>query len=343
MENEIENFKLIVHIGTGKAGSTSIQQTLNQQQALLNEHKVMYCGLMFEHARSLFPWQRIDGWVHFSKLNKAIAQKQLREVLLTTIAELTKRGFHTAIWSNETIFINSEVVIATLEEIAQMGADIAAIAYIRRHDAWARSAYLQWGIRHKTYRGKVKSFKDWYADNPVEFGENLKPWLNQPWLEMSVRNFDACDDVVADFLQCVELESVGIEPVRSHSTPSPVSLALWSLFNSQFEGVVSPVELNALLGNSGVLSTSFVDCDFNSLIPTLELLEEVKEESAADRQFLNDVFEASNQPEISTSSLKNKDMQVTDRQIHAALLMIVRYQTQCINQLNSRLKKLEEQ
>lgn len=339
--NRTRAFDLIVHIGTGKTGSSSIQKSLSANQARLGEHHVRYLGLMGEETTpQRYPWQIAGGWPELAKLGTATAQQQLGQLLSELVTELRDGGYHAAIWSNETIFGNGAIVIPILERLQADGVSVKIIAYVRRHDAWAHSAYLQWGVKHKTNTGPVMSFREWYSSRQVRFASGLDIWLEREWSQLSVRNFDACADVVADFLDHNGLHHPGTVIRRENETPNAVVLALWALFNSQFDEQMLPIHLQRVLKRAGLLEHSTVDVDFLSLLPDQEDIDRVREDCAEDRQRLDAILARFGQPPIEISPLAVRRMQVTQNQINAALLLIIKQQSDELTRLHRRLDRI---
>ncbi len=343
VEPALSGFELIVHIGNGKTGTSSIQKTFADQTAPLKRQGVAYLGLMLEDAppaAKVYPWMIMRGWAEFKSLEPEVAGQQLKDALLTTLKQLKSDGFKAAIWSNESLFGDGSFIGSVLKNIYEMGAKVKVIAYVRRHDTWARSAYLQWGIKHKTYRGPVKSFREWYELNDVNFSKALKLWLEHDWLELHVRNFDACQDVVVDFLSVCNLDPSEITVRRHNETPNSVALALWSLYNSQFDEPVLPVELQKLIHKGGVLDRAPIGSDFNSLLPTVDDIDQVFERSAEDRAFVNELFAQNDQPKMPTDTPKKKNLEISQEQLNAALLLLVKHQSDRIDILARQVRQL---
>lgn len=342
----LSEFELIVHIGTGKTGSSSIQKTLALQSNVLAQQKTAYLGLMCENAPESgkrYSWQVMSGWTQFKAVDPDVAKQQMISALEDAITNLKKLGFTQAIWSNESLFSDGRAIVPILYELHLLGIKINVIVYIRRHDTWARSAYLQWGIKHKTYEGPVKSFKEWHQTHAVNFSSGLKPWLNNSWINLSIRNFDTCNDVVADFLSCCDLDTSNIDVLRENTTPNPVALALWSIYNSQFEPPILPSELQGLLQRGGILDKTPLGCDFMSLLPTAEDIDRVVAIAAEDREFINQQFRANGQPDMEACASRSETMTVTQDQINAALLLLIKQQNDRISKLTRQIKELKGQ
>lgn len=337
----LPDFELTVHIGVGKTGTTAIQQTLAANQKTLSENKQTFLGLMCENAPiQEHSWQHPEGWHKFMSLDKNLAKTQLLNVLEKNIHELTANGFKSAIWSNESFYDKSEFMIAALQDLQSLGINIKTVAYVRRHDAWVSSAYYQWGIKHKTYPGPVKPFREWYKKRLINYKTGLSPWLEKSWLKLTIRNFDAVDDVVHDFLNYCGLNHISLNTIRGNETPNPIALALWTLYNSQSGQPILPAELEPLLKQNGILDKTLLGRNFSNLVPTQEELQQVRSEAAQDREWLNQQLNNFNQPKLLTSELENKNMQVNQHQIHAALLLMVKQQNDRISALERQLEIL---
>lgn len=87
-----EKTKLIVHIGAGKTGSTSIQSTLRENQKVLAENGCKYLGMMLEKAqpRSSYDWQQPSGSPMFFSLTPDLASMQLYDLLKSELLELSR-------------------------------------------------------------------------------------------------------------------------------------------------------------------------------------------------------------------------------------------------------------
>ena len=337
----MENFELVVHIGAGKTGSSSIQKTLEASSARLSEKGIAYLGLMLEHAsEQKYEWQTPGGWPMLMSTGPQVAQQQLGEMLGRAVDDLRAKGVRRAIWSNETIFGNHNLVIPVLEQIQEKGVKVKVVLYVRRHDAWIRSAYLQWGIKHKTYQGPVKSFREWRKTNRISYSDGIRYWKDKPWIEFSVRNFDTCGDVTTDFLSWLGLDKDSVKISRDNEAPNPVALAMWALYNTQFGPPMLPAHLQKLLKRSGLLDRQPKDCDLDSLMPTPEDIAAVAAECIHDKQETNKVLAESGQPPMGETPLAHKDFSVTQNQINAALLLMIKHQADELALLRKQLRAL---
>ena len=113
---------LLVHIGHGKTGSTSIQQTLLKNRDAMLERGIAYLGRMLEHCETSEPkeWQHADGAVRLlHQMPADTAGQEIYSVLTEELDRLKTIGVHTAIWSNEAFFARREAVCDALEKLRE--------------------------------------------------------------------------------------------------------------------------------------------------------------------------------------------------------------------------------
>jgi len=327
---------LVFHIGAGKTGTSSIQHTLLDQRAELTRRGYWYLGLMLEHATNVrFPWQQTLASEVFHSMDADTASAQLTEVLKSVVSDARREGIHTLIWSNESFFRRNGKTHGALAELQRDGVGVFIIAYVRRHDAWARSAYVQWGIKHKTYTGPVQPFSLWIGSRYPSFGADLLRLKQTFPGGVAVRNLDGIGDAVTDFLEQVGLDPSGITQVRANETPTGVELVMRALFNNTFQGEVLPVVFERSVGNATDFSTP-VSNYFNQLMPSEADLEMVKQQCADDRRILDDLLMEQGQLPIETAPLSMRPISLDREALIKSLCEIVMKQS-------TRLIKLEKQ
>lgn len=335
--SENQFITLYVHIGSGKTGSTSIQKTLKSNSNFLSQNNTFYWGLMCEESPiRLYDWQIPYGWPELSKQDDA--EVQLERLLIESIENLKDKGVHKIIWSNESIMENPELFINVLNKIKSNFIKVHIIGYLRRNDAWARSAYIQWGIKHKTYQGNIKPFKEWFTPEKVSFYQYIKIWAAQPWDGFSIRNFDALTDVTKDFIDYIGLKGSYLN-IRDNDAPSDVALYLWGLYNNQSGPPILPEELYGLIQKTGALDSKIKAFDFESLFPGNEDLKRVRELTVDDRKSINQVLASCGQPQFNESELKDRTYSVTNSQIHLSLLNLLKKQQDEIEGIKKALKE----
>lgn len=325
--------KLIIHIGMGKTGSSSIQSTLRDNSSLLAKNGIAYLGLMLEYAeKKKFDWQKVYGWPTFREESKDIANKQLIDIF-THIEKDLSPEITTLIWSNESLFGNIELIspaLLCLDEIF----DVQAIGYIRRPDSWIASAYIQWGIKHKSYTGPLQRFKKWVTKRPFSLVSDIQKWISM-FSQSYFYNFDTIDNVAQHFIQKVIcIDSTDLTITQANVTPSPVSVALYAYYNSFFDGKTHPREIEPLLNNSGVLNQNNSIGSINNYFPKEEDIRAYLDNSAGELEEINKIFKQLGEPEIDVSEIKVNEFIIKQPDMNRALFLIIVY-------LSNRVDRLE--
>jgi hypothetical protein len=331
--------KLIIHIGMGKTGSTSIQRTLRRAQDSLNSQGVHYLGLMLEHAPSddFYPWQVDSGWAAYLRLDKEIANQQLLGVLTETDKKLPSE-IHTLVWSNESLFDGASLVLSAIESAREIF-DIEIVGYIRRPDSWVTSAYLQWGIKHKSYPGPLKPFRNWAGGMGYSVMPKIKSW-EAMGDSIKFFNFDAISDIAEHFNTTLLPEATnGISPFRANETPPSVAMAFFAYYNSLSEGQVLPSELEPLLNRSGIYSSKQKVRPYNNMLPNELDIKNYLQQNAEEISKLNTYFEAHNEPVFDLSEPKVKDYSTNQHEINRGLLQMIKHLFVEIDMLKNKLKK----
>jgi hypothetical protein len=333
------SIRLIFHIGAGKTGTSSIQNTLRNSVDLLKSKGIWYLGLMLEHApEHSQPWQIASGSETFHATEATAAGLQLHQVLFATVAAAREAGVHTLVWSNESFFDRNSKARSTLKALIEDGVDVRFVAYVRRHDAWSRSAYVQWAIKHKTNIGPVMRFQDWFKRRPARFAPALQSLIADFPGRLLLRNLDTVKDAVPDFLALLPLGGATIPETRDNVTPDSVEILLRALFNTRVKEKILPVRFDRLVGRHA---------DFNqtpgeylrALMPTDEDLREVRVQCAADRSALNELLRANAQEAIATDELAGKRVDVDDGKLLLAMAQLMMHQAHRIERMEAALKR----
>ncbi|MBN0986996.1 hypothetical protein [Amphritea pacifica] len=330
--------KLIIHVGMGKTGSSSIQHTLRASGPLLQARGVKYLGLMLER-QSLEKspvWHKSDGWTQFTSLPEPQATAQL-VAALQEIDQALPDSVHTLIWSNEALFNEVEQVAAAIEQLNLLF-DITVVGYIRSPDSWIHSAYLQWGIKHKSYKGSLKSFPEWVKNKKFV----VTPFINR-WKQLveSVVFFnfepikDVCEHFITEYLPAIASD---VKVVVSNETPSSAAIALFAYYNSLFEEEVLPNRLMPLLSESGVAKSRQVMPEFNGLLPGKEDISHFIADNRPEIDQINHFFEMEKQPPFDMNQLKFKDNNVSQQDINRALLQLVVHLSDEVERLKQVIK-----
>ena len=335
--------RFIFHIGAGKTGTSSIQFTLRHGAATLQRHGVLYLGLILEHAPvRLFPWQVPGGADAFHALPREEGERQLEAVLQGTVAAAQAQGLHTLVWSSESFFDRHDKAMPPLQRLAAAGVDVSIVAYVRRHDAWARSAYAQWGIKHKTNLGPVLPFAEWVARRRPAFAPTLQAYEAAFPGRVTVRNLDAAGDAVDDFLLATGLADIPLQPIRENVTPDDTELLMRALFNDGIKEKAFPMLFDRVVGRH----TRF-DADpagwLEQLMPSGEQLVQVHADAAADRALVDGFLARSGQPPLADAPARHKPLAVDRDRLTMALARLAVFQMRRIENLEQRMKRLESE
>lgn len=237
--------KLILHIGMGKTGTSSIQTALRTGTEELKAQKVHYLGMWFDAIDPAYRGHA--GLVEFMALDDAAKQNaaQLFLAHLQRQAEIT--GADTFIISNEGIFGNVHRITPFLRAL-QHHLDLSVIAYIRNPYKWLPSAFTQWGLFHKQQTGPLQTFRE-RAKVLIEQYAAMPDWIENYGDQLIVRKHDTSVDVVQNFSEAC---GISIQPpkVRELERSEPVEIMLRAAFNGRHEQEVLPARFERVVARS---------------------------------------------------------------------------------------------
>lgn len=269
--------RVILHLGMGKTGSTSIQKFLEKNADGLVENQIFYAGLMFERLpNARFEWQDKNKAHDISIFLSALRDKSkcelIRCYLNEEIALLRNLGFKTMLVSNEAFFDAPADFHDFLYSVLGQY-DIKAVVYLRRPSDWYVSAYLQWGIKHKTYKGRIKPFDEFVIDRKNYFQSNVEKIKGSWRVGLHIRRYEEGMDVLSDFLSLDNLlvDDVKIKVKRENQKESTCVVFLRYLVNDVVDSICLPERFDKMFeSDSGKLGSlkSFEDylLDFKNLI-----------------------------------------------------------------------------
>lgn len=334
---------IIFHIGAGKTGTSSIQGTLLKSFDQLKENGIYYMGLMLEHAPvKLYNWQQASATKEFLSLENEEAQIQVEKVIKDSIEILKEKGIHTLIWSNEWFFGRHVSVLNPMKRLNKSGHNVKIVAYVRRHDAWAKSAYNQWGIKHKTYQGSIIPFKEYILKRPVLFAGAFKPWDQFFGDDFILRNFDQVGDVVDDFAKLIKINKSVLLNDRVNETPGDEELVMRAIFNNKRNKDVMPVTFERTF--------QAIHIDFkrdpvewiNSLLPSEQDLKEVVESTKEDQVIINKLLQERDQPQLSFEEKPVKSVKMNHNIAYSVLFQIMERQAIQIQTLRKELNDIND-
>ena len=334
--------KLIVHIGAGKTGSSSIQATLGANEALLDAAGIKYLGLMLEHASQKHDvdWQYKSGSPRFFKLEPAQAVQECYALLRAELESLANTAIHTAVWSNEWIWERGAHILPALEKLKDDGYLVEIICYVRRHDKWIQSAYAQWGIKHKSYPGPIRPFRQWRKGRNFEFYPTLKTWQQAFPGAFVLFNYDAVGNVVAHFNGVIGAPEM--QNSDDNITPSAEVLAAWAVFNARYTNEVVADSFVSFLRRTGSLDQDALALpELVELLPQQNDLEELRREFSEDRALVNSILAQQGQPELAADEVRVTASQIDPWKMNQLLMRTVFSMHEQLVSLENRVRKLE--
>jgi len=245
--------RCIIHVGAGKTGSSSIQSLLASSKAEMESQGYAYLGRMLEVYVDLqtLPrqsWQFNKGWPEWL-FSKGAENEAFVLRLYEQLDGLEKHGIHTVIISNEGLLNHTAAFERVIDSFAARGIIVDVLALLRRHYEWAFSAYLQWGVRHKTIPGRILPFRQWISRRTPLFASSLLAWRDCPGVNgLRLINYSAVPDVIPAFLDRIELRlSYNKNTTRVNQAASVLEAILLGTYNDHKIGSVLPRQAEGVL------------------------------------------------------------------------------------------------
>lgn len=328
--------KLIMHIGMGKTGTTSIQQALKNNANGLADQKTQYIGMWFGMIKPQY-----DGFDGTNSLLKASNAEQASAAHLffeSLVAHQSTNGTEKFLFSNEAIFAQTKDFLVFLRTLNTL-VDLQLVAYMRDPHEWLPSAYTQWGLHHKTNKGPIQPFSE-KARSLIKMYEGFDV-LNEHFPEISViRKYDNTVDVVQDFAQTcgIILEE---DSQRLQARNEPTEILLRAAFNNRLQNEVLPNHFEAVVLNPrrgiNVLSDFVEMCFDHGNIPEIvnenrEVFEKIETILGPEFDFLSGESQTVRKPDFDNIQKRLLDF----------LVEIAFTQGERIKILEKKVKQLEE-
>lgn len=337
---------LIVHIGAGKTGSTSIQFTLRAARAQLSATQLAYLGLTLEHvpgAQQAHSWcvdSHPQALFQCQEKDRHATDTAVVETVLAELARLGSAGVTRAVWSNEAFMVRHARILPILVRLSEAGVRIQPIVYVRRHDDWARSGYVQFGIKFKNYEGPLRDFDDWLDGQDISYAPHLAAW-RAAFDTLEVYNFDAIADVTQHFLD--RIGAPKLTPVRANDKPANALLAAWSVFNGRQSKRMMPAAFQRIAARLRILNDRGADVPpLDQLLPDTGQLEAVQQRFAEDLAEVNALLAQQGQPPMAYDAPRAADAHVARWEMERMMLtMIFSLQRQVIT-LEEELAALKD-
>ncbi|WP_096788027.1 polysaccharide biosynthesis protein [Rhodobacter sp. CZR27] len=240
--------EIILHIGMGKTGTSSIQNALRQNRERLARQGVDYLGIWFDAADRRF--LGYDGQAAFFRSTPEEMRTHAGRFLDTLKRRAEASGIDRFILSNEGTFAQGTQMRPFIEDLRKH-ATVRLIAYVRNPREWLPSAYMQWSIYHKTYPGPIRPYAA-VAPQLVRSYAAIQVWGETFSDLLTLRPFRKDVNVVADFgaqlglaidipeARILERTDAGESMLRALYNNRQRDSALPHLFNAAFQGLRFP-------------------------------------------------------------------------------------------------------
>lgn len=263
--------RLVIHAGLGKTGSSAIQKYCRDHPQQLRSQGALYLGMILDRAET----SPLD-FASAAELQDALDNDPaIEDRLLRLIRSKIKSrpGVETFVWSQISLATYHELlgrVIARLKPVC----DVEVVLYFRHQAEWLVSAYLQWGVKHKTEAGPILSFADWIpkaASRGSDYVGVVEGWVAAVGRErLHLRPYAAARDVVEDFLTVARLGTIApnTRDTRHYETPDDTLMMLFRMQNGQHDDPALPGALYRLIVECGMERKRYRDISPSSTLPS---------------------------------------------------------------------------
>lgn len=319
--------RLIVHIGPSKTGSTSIQMTLRRSRETLVSEGVAYWGMTLDLAPIQdYAWQHVRPPEQL--LNRASELRRFPSEFVDCVERSFGEGPDQAIISNDSFAgaKNYQRIIPLLRAVEDRGIGVLVVAYARSPSAYAQSAFAQWELKVKPpHRRRIRSFAESAEHYIRRWALNFEAFDRAFGDRFQIRNYDAADDVVADFLAVVGVDDAEgrIRIARANIRPRPEEELLRTFFNDRQAGGASPADFQAFGGPPRVNLRLDVLSWYRGLLPTQDDVAAATEATADDLDRLNKLLARRGQPLLSDSARLLSGEKIDSDYLVGLLLQIV--------------------
>jgi hypothetical protein len=203
---------LILHIGSNKTGTTSIQKVLMDNYQSLLEEGVLYprlgttkLGAHHFLARSLLKQKE--------KLSHYSSEMEFKDYLKGIKEEISNKNIHTVLISSEALFWAKSVDFAKIKELFDIFKDVRIVSYIRRQDQYIESFY---NSRIRVGAIGLGSLEKFAYRIDVDYFENFEVWSSLVEQEkisvcMFEKNRFKDGDLIMDFLDKLSINSSALK------------------------------------------------------------------------------------------------------------------------------------
>ena len=232
--------KFTAHIGLGKTGTSAIQFALLGHKGNLTAGK--------EGMGRLWPILPDGNRMNHEWLVSPHTAEKTKTLYDIIVSHSKKTGCDHVFWSNEAICTTREAVKLFNDlSTCSPDLDVQIILYVREPGRWLKSAWDQWGLRHKVFEGKIfrrssgpgegdlcpMSFRRWFYEW-AEVTYNSWRW----WRRIAdIRQYKEGEDIIDDFCGVTGLD---LPRIRAYETPTSSEVLSRAIYNNTYSDPVTP-------------------------------------------------------------------------------------------------------
>jgi len=252
--------RLILHIGTGKTGSTSIQDSLGHARDVLLEYNIYYPRIRpYNHIFTFVPIFLEDPEKSFvfgrqllASEDKTIKVQNYREAWVKEIEACDRDNFIISAEDFTLPFFKVDAVTRLKEFIEEYFERATIIAYVRHYDTLIPSQ-IQQDVKNSSNTKDLRDITKFFLNCPplISYRQNLRKWIKVFGREnIVVRPFDPQvfyrGSLLSDFFHACNLpaDDISIPEVVSNESIGKHAVAFLQKYNQTYpvfiNGSVNP-------------------------------------------------------------------------------------------------------
>lgn len=246
--------EIILHIGMGKTGTSSIQQALSDNAGGLHAQGVLYMGMWFGLVDRLFVG--LPGQNRFFQSDDAAMRAHAERLVARLRVLQAETGISRFIYSNEEFYGQVRRMAPFVSALRGM-ADVRLLAYARDPREWLPSAYSQWSMFHKNYAGPLRPYNE-MARTLVFVYSGFRLWGETFGDVLTVRPFAKSINVVEDFARTLGL-ALDLPAQRTLERVDAAEGLMRAVYNNRLEGNTLPAQFDAAMKGVELAKSLSVD------------------------------------------------------------------------------------
>lgn len=231
--------ELVLHIGMGKTGTSSIQDALQQNKDILSQQGAEYLGMWFDAVDPIF--SGYEGQDRFLGANDSEMDRNAERLAHILTERAAATGHEVFILSNEGLYAEVARFAPFVTRIRKL-LPVRVVAYARNPRDWLPSAYNQWMIYHKTNAGPIVPFEE-AGRNLLLTYSGINAWSRQHGDIFSLRFYAKGADVVQDFADFLGL-SIQTPARRTLERVQESESILRAIYNGRLDEPALPERFN---------------------------------------------------------------------------------------------------